>query len=220
MIEVFLICWSCYVLLYEVVFDFGQLLFLNLFLCVEQFDVLEFFYLLCIYCCFKCGLVQVFEVQILEVIFVDDYVYFLLVFLSWVENVRCYVEVMVEWFGFGFESLVIEVVSNDGYLLQYVVVWGIFVFGIELVCNIVIEVQLWGVFMFNCFFIEVNGQGVVEGIVYLGELSDFLFFGCRVDFVVVNNVFVYVLDFNDFIVGLVVILVLIGVLMIEVQYFF
>lgn len=81
--------------------------------------------------CTKCALVQLPEVAIREALFRDDYVYFSSYSTSWLTHSRQYVAQMTAQLSLTSEDLVIEVASNDGYLLQYFVEAGIQVLGIE-----------------------------------------------------------------------------------------
>ncbi|HXO73982.1 MAG TPA: hypothetical protein VN824_02105, partial [Puia sp.] len=91
----------------------------NSFLTEAQLNEPETFYPLKVYTCATCFLVQIDEYKKSDAIFNSDYVYFSSFSTTWLEHSRKYTEVMVERFGFGKQSLVAEVASNDGYLLQY-----------------------------------------------------------------------------------------------------
>lgn len=212
-----LLCRSCYAPLREVVLDLGQSPLANSFLDEEQLEQREPFYPLCTYRCVECGLVQVPAVQASEAIF-SDYAYFSSISSSWVENARRYVDAMVGRFDLDAESLVIEVASNDGYLLQHVVAQGIPALGIEPATNIAREAQSKGIPTLNCFVTQENGEAVADGTVSPGELLDPSLLGRRGDLVVANNVFAHVPDLNDFTAGLAALLASDGVLTIEVQH--
>ena len=81
--------------------------------------------------CTKCALVQLPEVAIRETLFRDDYVYFSSYSTSWLAHSRDYVSQMASYLDLSADDLVIEVASNDGYLLQYFTEVGIEVLGIE-----------------------------------------------------------------------------------------
>jgi hypothetical protein len=81
--------------------------------------------------CMKCSLVQLPEVAIREALFRDDYVYFSSYSTSWLTHSREYTSQMTDYLGLSAEDLVIEVASNDGYLLQYFAEAGIQVLGVE-----------------------------------------------------------------------------------------
>ncbi len=103
----------------------------NSFLSLEQLDEPEQSFPLTVYVCDHCYLVQVDEYKKAREIFSSDYVYFSSYSKSWVEHARQYVEDMVQRFGFNESSFVIEIASNDGYLLQHFNNKNIPVLGIE-----------------------------------------------------------------------------------------
>src|SRR5262249_46948158 len=91
----------------------------NSFLRAEQLNEPEVFYPLKVFTCHKCFLVQLDEYKKSEAIFNNEYVYFSSYSRSWLEHASRYADKMVERFGFNEKSLVVELASNDGYLLQY-----------------------------------------------------------------------------------------------------
>ena len=107
----------------------------NSFLTEQQLNEPETFYPLKVYTCPKCFLVQIDEYKKSDAIFDSDYVYFSSFSTTWLEHSRKYTDLMKERFGLGKDSLVIEVASNDGYLLQYFKEKGIPVLGIEPTAN-------------------------------------------------------------------------------------
>lgn len=107
----------------------------NSFLTREQLNEPETFYPLKVFTCSKCFLVQVDEYKKSDAIFNSDYAYFSSFSTTWLEHSRKYTEGMVQRFGFDEQSLVVEVASNDGYLLQYFKEKKIPVLGIEPTAN-------------------------------------------------------------------------------------
>ncbi len=103
----------------------------NAFLSEVQVGQPETYYPLKIYVCSRCRLVQVDEYKKAQEIFTGDYAYFSSYSRSWVEHARRYVEDMIQRFRYNRESRVVEVASNDGYLLQHFHAKGIPVLGIE-----------------------------------------------------------------------------------------
>lgn len=103
----------------------------NSFLSQEQLNEPEAYYPLAIYTCMKCYLVQVDEYKKAQDIFNSDYVYFSSYSKSWVQHAKQYVNDMISRFGYNHESHVIEIASNDGYLLQHFKDAGVPVLGIE-----------------------------------------------------------------------------------------
>src|SRR3984893_10296604 len=91
----------------------------NSFLTKEQLNEPETFYPLKVFTCPSCFLVQVDEYKKSDAIFNSDYVYFSSFSTTWLEHCRKYTDLMVKRFGFNDSSLVVEIASNDGYLLQY-----------------------------------------------------------------------------------------------------
>ena len=91
----------------------------NSFLTRQQLNEPEVFFPLKVYTCNNCFLVQVDEYKKSDAIFDDEYVYFSSFSSSWLAHAKKYTEKMIDRFGFSDKSQVIEIASNDGYLLQY-----------------------------------------------------------------------------------------------------
>src|SRR3982751_4763751 len=91
----------------------------NSFLTAAQLNEPEIFYPLKVYTCHRCFLVQVDEYKKSDAIFDSSYVYFSSYSSSWLRHASQYTDMMVGRFGYNAQSMVIEVASNDGYLLQY-----------------------------------------------------------------------------------------------------
>ena len=91
----------------------------NSFLTQEQLNESEIFYPLKLYVCENCWLVQVDECKSIKEIFSRDYLYFSSFSKSWLAHAKQYVEMITEKLKLNKSSLVIEIASNDGYLLQY-----------------------------------------------------------------------------------------------------
>src|SRR5687767_1788631 len=91
----------------------------NSYLRADQLNEPEIFYPLRVFVCEKCFLVQIDEYKKAAEIFDENYAYFSSFSKSWLEHSRQYVETMCARFGFDENSQVIEIASNDGYLLQY-----------------------------------------------------------------------------------------------------
>ncbi|MGC3944044.1 MAG: class I SAM-dependent methyltransferase [Chryseolinea sp.] len=174
----------------------------NSFLTAEQLNEHEVNYPLAIYVCPNCFLVQVDEYKKAEEIFNSDYVYFSSYSKSWVEHARRYVEDMVERFGFNENSLVIEIASNDGYLLQHFKNKGVPVLGIEPSKSTANVAILKGVPTITEYF----------GSEFANELKQKRRKG---NLIVGNNVLAHVPDINDFVEGLKVALRKSGVITME-----
>ncbi|MGZ3921738.1 MAG: class I SAM-dependent methyltransferase, partial [Bacteroidia bacterium] len=91
----------------------------NSYLIKEQLNEPEVFYPLRVLVCEKCFLVQVDEYYKSSEIFSSDYAYFSSFSTSWLAHAKKYTDMMTERFGFNEKTQVIEIASNDGYLLQY-----------------------------------------------------------------------------------------------------
>lgn len=154
----------------------------------DQLDQPETFYPLHVRICAACLLVQLPAYIAAEDIF-SDYAYFSSYSDSWVRHARDYVDLAIERLGLGADSFVVEVASNDGYLLQHTVARGIRSLGIEPAANVA-EAAV--------------AKGVPTEVMFLGEQT-----GRKVadihgsaDLVVANNVFAHVPDIVDFSKGL------------------
>jgi SAM-dependent methyltransferase len=161
----------------------------------------EVYYPLHVYVCQKCFLVQLEEYESAENIF-SDYAYFSSYSDSWLKHSETYCNKMKSRFGLNDRSFVVEVASNDGYLLQYFVHEGVPVLGIEPAANVA-EVAV--------------GKGVPTLVRFFGaELAKQLAAEGRcADLVLGNNVLAQVPDLNDFVEGLKILLKQDGVLTLE-----
>jgi len=138
--------------------------------------------------CHQCFLVQVDDVVPADAIFDEAYAYFSAYSTSWVEHARRYAVAMAERFGLGPESLVIEVASNDGYLLQHFVAMDVPVLGIEPTANTAEAAIARGVPTEVRFFNAATGADLAER-------------GLRADLIAANNVLAHVPDIGDFVGG-------------------
>src|SRR6266487_1751546 len=107
----------------------------NSFLIKEQLNEPEIFYPLKVYTCYNCFLVQIGEYKKSDAIFSNEYVYFSSFSTTWLKHARDYTDMMINRFGFDATSQIIEIASNDGYLLQYFKERNIPVLGIEPTAN-------------------------------------------------------------------------------------
>jgi len=117
----------------------------------ERLDAMEPFYPLNVLICDYCLLVQLREYVRAEEIY-REYAYFSSYSDSWLNHTRRYVEMAIGRFGLGPDKLVVEVASNDGYLLQYFVAQGIPVLGIEPAANVARVAQQKGIPTLVTFF--------------------------------------------------------------------
>ena len=175
----------------------------NDFLKSEQLDKSEKFYPLHTYVCDRCFLVQLPEVESREHIFGDgNYAYFSSYSESWLQHCESYTNLMVERFGFDRSSQVIEIASNDGYLLQYFQNQNIPVLGIEPAINVAAVAEAKGIPTLTKFF----GVQTATELVALGKQADLL---------LGNNVLAHVPDLNDFVAGMKLLLKPEGIITIE-----
>jgi SAM-dependent methyltransferase len=167
----------------------------------ENANKMEPFYTLKAYVCDQCFLVQLEEFVTADKIF-SDYAYFSSYSSSWLKHVSNYSDQMVERFGFNKNSLVGEIASNDGYLLQYFVEKEIPVLGIEPAANVAAHAISKGVRTAVKFFGVKTAE---ELVAQYGQ----------VDLLAGNNVLAHVPDLNDFVGGIPILLKPTGVLTME-----
>ncbi len=174
----------------------------NSFLSAEQLNEPEVFFPLKVYTCHACFLVQVDEYKKSDAIFDSSYVYFSSYSRSWLEHARKYVNKMTERFNLTTGSQVIEIASNDGYLLQYFLEKNIPVLGIEPTSNTAEVAKSKGIESVVDFF----------GIRLAEELSAK---NIKADLLLGNNVLAHVPDIIDFTRGLKILLNREGVITME-----
>jgi len=138
--------------------------------------------------CESCWLVQAEAYSRAAELFNDEYAYFSSFSAIWLAHAESYLNTMVERFGLGSESHVVEVASNDGYLLQYVNRRGISCLGIEPTASTAAAARLKGIETVEEFF----GAGLAKKLVNKGKQADLM---------VANNVLAHVPDINDFVGG-------------------
>jgi SAM-dependent methyltransferase len=154
----------------------------------DQLQLMEPTYPLHAYVCGSCFLVQLQEFVAPQNIF-SEYAYFSSYSSSWVEHARLYTEMVVERFKLGPTSKVIEIASNDGYLLQHFVAKDIPVLGIEPAANIAAAAEL---------------KGIPTEVRFLGSATAEIIANThgQADLLLGNNVLAHVPDLNDFVAGL------------------
>jgi SAM-dependent methyltransferase len=181
--------------------DLGMSPLCESYLAKDQLNSMEPFYPLAAYICRDCMLVQLQEYVAPEYIF-SEYAYFSAYSDAWLDHARSYVEAMTERLGLGPASRVIELGSNDGYLLQFFVERGIPVLGIDPAANVARAAEARGVRTLVKFFgVETARELAKEGI--------------QADLVLGNNVLAQVANLNSFVEGIRVILKPNGVCTIE-----
>ncbi|MDA0164716.1 class I SAM-dependent methyltransferase [Solirubrobacter ginsenosidimutans] len=181
--------------------DLGMSPFANSYIAPEKANAMEPFYPLHAYVCSQCFLVQLGEFESPEHIF-SDYLYFSSYSSSWLEHSKRYVDAMTERFGLDESSQVVEIASNDGYLLQYFVQRGIPVLGIEPAANVaeVAETERGVPTLVRFFGVETATEVAANG---------------QADLLLGNNVLAHVPDLNDFVGGMKVLLKPGGVITVE-----
>src|SRR5216117_1701906 len=196
-------CRFCGTPLRHVVCDLGMSPLANSYLPPERLSAMEPFYPLRTLVCERCFLVQLEEFETPEAIF-SDYLYFSSFSTSWLEHARRYVEMAIERFELGARSHVLELASNDGYLLQYFHERHIPVLGIEPAANVAkVAIQ----------------KGIPTLVEFFGvETARSLAEESRADLLIGNNVLAHVPDLNDFVGGMKVLLKAGGVLTMELPH--
>lgn len=149
---------------------------------------MEYVYPLRTYVCEQCFLVQTEDYETPDHIF-TEYAYFSSFSDSWLRHCEQYVGAMVERFGLSSESQVVEIASNDGYLLQYFVQQGIPVLGVEPAANVAVKAEEKGVSTVVDFF----GTKLAQLLSEQGKQADLL---------LGNNVLAHVPQLNDFVAGM------------------
>jgi len=194
-------CRCCGAPLRQTFVDLGMSPLCESYLRADQLNDMEPFYPLHVYVCDQCFLVQLQEYVRPEAIF-TEYAYFSSYSQSWLDHARRYTDKMIEELGLSGASHVIEVASNDGYLLQYFVARGIPALGIEPAVNVAETAITRGVPTLLKFF----GRETARALVAEGRQADLL---------IGNNVLAQVPDINDFVAGMKIVLAPRGVITLE-----
>ena len=181
--------------------DLGMSPLANSYLKVEQLQQMEPFYPLHVYVCKTCYLVQLPMFQRPEEIF-SDYAYFSSYSSTWLTHAQEYTRLMIDRFKFNSQCKVIEIASNDGYLLKNFKERGIPVLGIEPAANVAETAQKAGIPTLVKFF----GTQTARDLATEGTYADLL---------LGNNVLAHVPDLNDFVAGMKIVLKPNGVITME-----
>jgi 2-polyprenyl-3-methyl-5-hydroxy-6-metoxy-1,4-benzoquinol methylase len=181
--------------------DLGMSPLCESYVSADHLNQMEPFYPLHVFVCGKCFLVQLQEYVSREHIF-SDYAYFSSFSDSWLAHAKRYTDQMVERFGVDEQSLVVELASNDGYLLQHFVEKKIPVLGIEPAANIAAVATQKGIPTLVKFF----GRETARELAASGKKADLL---------LGNNVLAQVPDLNDFVSGMKMLLKPQGVITME-----
>jgi len=194
-------CRFCGTALTETVVDLGKSPLCETFLTPDQVREMECFYPLHAFVCSECFLVQLEEFVAPAEIF-REYAYFSSFSDAWLEHCKSYVETMTDRLSLDRDSMVVELASNDGYLLQYFVERGIPVLGVEPALNVAKVAEEKGIPTRTEFF----------GKEFAASLANE---GVQADLVLGNNVMAQVPDLNDFVGGIPMILAPHGTVTIE-----
>ena len=194
-------CRYCEAELTQNFIDLGMSPLSNSYLNAEQINKKESFYPLHVFVCNNCLLVQLEEFESPQSIF-TNYAYFSSYSKTWLEHAQEYVNMMITRFGFDEKSQVIEIASNDGYLLQYFKEKKIPILGIEPAVNVGEVAEKKGIPTIFKFF----GTETAKELVKLDKKADLL---------LGNNVLAHVPNLNDFVKGLKILLKPNGVITME-----
>jgi SAM-dependent methyltransferase len=170
----------------------------------EELDQVEHFYPLHVRICADCLLVQL-EAYVPASEIFTDYSYFSSYSDSWVEHARAYADTIAARLGLDESALVLEIASNDGYLLQHFLRRGIPVLGVDPAANVAKEAMARGIETIVDFFDSSLARRLVED-------------GRRATLVVGNNVLAQVPELNDFVAGVEIVLAEGGVATFEVPH--
>jgi 2-polyprenyl-3-methyl-5-hydroxy-6-metoxy-1,4-benzoquinol methylase len=174
----------------------------NAFLTKDQLAEPEVYYPLTLFVCDSCFLVQIGEHKKSSEIFNSGYVYFSSFSKTWLTHARQYAEMMMARHAYDRNSRVVEIASNDGYLLQYFKEKGIPTLGIEPAEGTAVAARKKGIETIVDFF----GNRLARGLADQGKKADLL---------ICNNVLAHVPDLHDFLSGLKIALKPNGILTLE-----
>jgi hypothetical protein len=167
----------------------------------DKLNSMEAFYPLRVYVCDHCYLVQLDEYLSPGEIF-TEYAYFSSYSDSWLAHARNYTAMIIDRLSLGSEHLVVELASNDGYLLQYFVERGVPVLGVEPAVNVAVAAEQRGVRTLVRFF----GRQLAQEMISAGQTAHLI---------IGNNVLAQVPDLNDFVAGMKILLAPDGVITLE-----
>lgn len=180
-------CRACSAPLTRTVADLGMSPLANSYVPLERAGQGEMVYPLHAYVCERCWLVQIEAFESPQHIF-SDYAYFSGFSAGWLRHAERYVNAMTERFDLGPNSKVVEVASNDGYLLQYFIARGVPVLGVEPAANVAAAAREKGVASEVAFF----GRATAQRLLAEGHAADLM---------AANNVLAHVPDILDFVAG-------------------
>lgn len=186
-------CRHCLAPLKRVLIDLGHQPASNAYISYERLETTEVYAPLKTYVCESCWLVQLPSFHRSDELFTPDYAYFSSVSPGWLDHARRYVSAMIDRFALTAQDWVVEVASNDGYLLQFVEKAGIRCTGIEPTASTAAASRALGIETLERFFgVELARELVAER----GHAS----------LTTANNVLAHVPDINDFVEGFAILL--------------
>lgn len=195
-------CRFCNTSLKHIFADLGTSPISNEYISQDDLLKMEPFYSLCAYVCEECFLVQLPEIETTKDIFDENYAYFSSYSDSWLKHANEYVQMMINRFDMDNNSFVVELASNDGYLLQYFKEKNVKVLGIEPCKNVADAAEEKGITSIVEFF----------GVQLAQQLANE---NKQADLIVGNNVLAHVPDINDFVGGMKILLKERGIITIE-----
>ena len=182
-------CRHCNTPLEHVFLDLGFAPPSNAYLVEADLQAPEQYFPLKLFVCDKCWLVQTEDYARSDELFTKDYAYFSSTSTTWLAHAKSYVDMISSRLGLGTQSFVIEVASNDGYLLKNFVASGVPCLGVEPTDSTAAAAEALGVPVAREFF----GQQFAGKLVASGK---------QADLIIGNNVYAHVPDINDFTAGM------------------
>ncbi|MGB4116670.1 MAG: class I SAM-dependent methyltransferase [Polaromonas sp.] len=182
-------CRHCHAPLEHVFLDLGFAPPSNAYLSASDLQAPEQYFPLKLFVCDKCWLVQTEDYSRSDELFTKDYAYFSSTSTTWLTHAKSYVDMITSRLGLSSDSFVIEVASNDGYLLKNFVANGVPCLGVEPTDSTAAAAEALGVPVAREFF----GQNFAEKLVASGK---------QADLIIGNNVYAHVPDINDFTAGM------------------
>lgn len=186
-------CRHCAEPLDRVLIDLGHQPPSNAYLAPEALEQAETTYPMRVFVCENCWLAQLPSHATAEELFTEDYAYFSSMSDSWLNHARIYVDAMAQRFGLTHEHLVVEIASNDGYLLQYAKAIGLRVLGVEPTAAAAAAAREKNVETVEFFFGAETAKQLVSEYGHATLMP-------------ANNVLAHVPDINDFVAGFAVML--------------
>lgn len=197
-----LTCRFCHTRLSHTILDLGMSPVANNYISLSEKSESETFYPLHIDVCTNCWLVQLPQYVSKEKLFSGNYAYFSSYSTSWLTHAQKYVGMMIKKNRFDKNKLVIEIASNDGYLLQYFKKAGVRILGIEPAKNTAAVAKKKGIPTITKFFGMQTARELVNR-------------SLKADLLIGNNVLAHVPDLNDFVAGMKIILRPKGIITLE-----